>query len=468
MGSSVSWSITLSNGGASQTGAMHVTVRTESAADGIVSSTEAGCSATASAVYECDIAPLAAGATRLVTFTTALANREFDLPHNIRIDEFGGGVTDLAFTLTSFDPANPPDARVRNVSVVAVPGQPDVFDVTWRVDNAGGRARIEWAMTMLNAEFVSSAPGGCNLQSPSVFCGGFAYEAGASFDPVLRLKAGSGRPVTASISLHVQGPVPDKDTSNNYASVVVISAGGGGSGGGSTPPPSPPTTHGPGSVDASVTLAASRSRIAPGDRVTVSAEVRTSNYRPPSNGGFLVLRVTLPEAFTLESATVSDGPSCTGTRIVACEAGLVSRTSPYVVELVLTARSSAASVVRARLDVPPIGADSNPTNNVARLELNPLRAVIRSGTAGPDTLRGTPLGDRLYGRGGRDSIFGLGGDDLLVGGAQVDSINGGAGADRIESHDGERDTIVCGAGPDVVIADLSDRIARDCELVKRR
>ena len=32
----------------------------------------------------------------------------------------------------------------------------------------------------------------------------------------------------------------------------------------------------------------------------------------------------------------------------------------------------------------------------------------------------------------------------------------------------ERDTVVCGPGRDFVIADLSDRIARDCELVRRR
>jgi Tol biopolymer transport system component len=70
------------------------------------------------------------------------------------------------------------------------------------------------------------------------------------------------------------------------------------------------------------------------------------------------------------------------------------------------------------------------------------------GTPGADTLRGTARADVIYGLAGNDRLFGLGGDDRLI---------GGPGADRI----------LCGGGRDRVVADRSDRVAGDCELVSR-
>jgi hypothetical protein len=70
------------------------------------------------------------------------------------------------------------------------------------------------------------------------------------------------------------------------------------------------------------------------------------------------------------------------------------------------------------------------------------------GTSRGDTLRGTPKADKLYGKAGDDKLFGFGGNDLLV---------GGAGTDRL----------VCGAGHDTARADAQDKVARDCEVVKR-
>jgi Tol biopolymer transport system component len=70
------------------------------------------------------------------------------------------------------------------------------------------------------------------------------------------------------------------------------------------------------------------------------------------------------------------------------------------------------------------------------------------GTAGADTLRGTARADVIYGLAGNDRLFGLGGNDRLI---------GGAGTDRIS----------CGPGRDRVVADRSDRVAGDCELVSR-
>jgi hypothetical protein len=72
----------------------------------------------------------------------------------------------------------------------------------------------------------------------------------------------------------------------------------------------------------------------------------------------------------------------------------------------------------------------------------------RTGTARRDVLRGTPGRDLLRGLGGADVLYGLGGNDIL---------RGGPGRDRV----------FCGAGRDLVYADRRDRIARDCEVVRR-
>ncbi len=125
------------------------------------------------------------------------------------------------------------------------------------------------------------------------------------------------------------------------------------------------------------------------------------------------------------------------------------------------------------------------------------------GTRGDDVLSGTPFKDFLDGYGGNDDVFGLQGPDLLrgevgndhlnggsgadvlVGGPGNDVVNGGDGNDRviverghdrvsagggndlIESVNRSRDVISCGPGHDTVFADPNDRVARDCERVRR-
>jgi hypothetical protein len=84
------------------------------------------------------------------------------------------------------------------------------------------------------------------------------------------------------------------------------------------------------------------------------------------------------------------------------------------------------------------------------------RAASISGTAKNDVLRGTAGADRIYGKAGNDKLYGLGGNDYLNGGPGNDVLAGGPGAD----------TIVCGAGRDTVNADSSDKVAKDCEVVR--
>lgn len=56
----------------------------------------------------------------------------------------------------------------------------------------------------------------------------------------------------------------------------------------------------------------------------------------------------------------------------------------------------------------------------------------------------------------------------LVGAAAAATIRGTPRADRIQAADGRSESITCGRGVDTVNADLSDRVAANCEVVARR
>ena len=113
-------------------------------------------------------------------------------------------------------------------------------------------------------------------------------------------------------------------------------------------------------------------------------------------------------------------------------------------------------------------------------------AASCGGTAGRDTLRGTPRADVLCGRAGNDSITGMGGNDRIdggpgndaidgstgndriVGGPGTDYIAGGRGDDVINSRDGEWDRVDCAKGVDIVYADPQDKVSSyTCETIKR-
>jgi Ca2+-binding RTX toxin-like protein len=98
------------------------------------------------------------------------------------------------------------------------------------------------------------------------------------------------------------------------------------------------------------------------------------------------------------------------------------------------------------------------------------------GGAGDDTIAGRSGDDRIFGEDGDDQITGDRGADHISGGAGNDTIfgnlapdviAGGSGDDRINVVRGEIDTVRCGPGHDVVLADGHDRVAADCEDVRR-
>ena len=100
-----------------------------------------------------------------------------------------------------------------------------------------------------------------------------------------------------------------------------------------------------------------------------------------------------------------------------------------------------------------------------------------NGGRGNDRLNGGRGNDRLSGGVGNDLLRGGALDDVLIGGSGNDNLDGqsgrdgisaGAGNDRISARDRRRDRISCGPGQDTVTADRVDRVARDCERVRRR
>ena len=64
-------------------------------------------------------------------------------------------------------------------------------------------------------------------------------------------------------------------------------------------------------------------------------------------------------------------------------------------------------------------------------------------------------------------IFGTAKADRIAGTKGPDTVKSGAGGDRVSVRGGGLDSVRCGKGRDRVSADRSDRVARDCEVVKR-
>jgi Ca2+-binding RTX toxin-like protein len=97
---------------------------------------------------------------------------------------------------------------------------------------------------------------------------------------------------------------------------------------------------------------------------------------------------------------------------------------------------------------------------------------------GNDTSYGGPKGDLIFAQRGVDVTFGGDGNDNLWAmarkdverraGEPADTLHGENGNDRFHVRDGEADTVTCGPGFDVVLADRKDNVATDCELVRRK
>ncbi len=86
-----------------------------------------------------------------------------------------------------------------------------------------------------------------------------------------------------------------------------------------------------------------------------------------------------------------------------------------------------------------------------------LGYCTREGTPKRNVLVGSPWFDYICAKGGNDRIEPRAGRDVVL---------AGDGNDVILARGGARDTIHCGSGRDRVVADRSDVVARDCEVVR--
>ena len=90
------------------------------------------------------------------------------------------------------------------------------------------------------------------------------------------------------------------------------------------------------------------------------------------------------------------------------------------------------------------------------VRFTPARCTSRD--RGRGRIDGTRFLDRICGRRGADDIHPWAGKDV---------VDAGAGPDQIFSKDENRDVVKCGPGRDRVVADVKDKVSRDCERVRR-
>ena len=130
-------------------------------------------------------------------------------------------------------------------------------------------------------------------------------------------------------------------------------------------------------------------------------------------------------------------------------------------------------------DAQPLGADDGGWLDVLRRAVTEVAGCTVSGTAGSDSLAGTPGADRICafgggdgisGRGGRDVILAGSGNDIAAGGGGNDSIIAGTGHDIARGQDGTdflnvrdgvhgNDSAFGGAGNDTCRRDSGDNLS---------
>ena len=238
-------------------------------------------------------------------------------------------------------------------------------------------------------------------------------------------------------------------------------------------------------------MRASQSSARVGETILLSMSVLVKNHAVTSGASNVTLTSLLPEGLELVSTRANRGPGCTGSRTVVCRLDFLSSTLVATVEMVV--RVAREGELVASTSVRADESDPDATNNTVATRIAPPPAVAPaaappaaptstpavpmtgssgantlSGSSGADLIRGLGGNDALFGRSGNDRLLGGAGDDRLNGGPGRDFLDGGPGNDQIDARDGARDTVRCGAGRDTVLADRTDTVARDCEIVRRR
>ena len=192
------------------------------------------------------------------------------------------------------------------------------------------------------------------------------------------------------------------------------------------------------------------------------------------NDGTRTLRDVRLTVTTTRGAAVLRGAGCVGTGQVVCPLGDLEPDGQRVLLGRVVFGTPGRPTVTASAAYAG-GGDVDPTDDSEAVSPGVSSCDVL-GTWGADRLVGTNRAELICGRPGKDVIDGRGGDDRIEAGSGDDTVRGGSGRDRVDGaggadtirvRDGRRDTVFCGSERDVVVADRLDRIARDCESIRR-
>ena len=168
-----------------------------------------------------------------------------------------------------------------------------------------------------------------------------------------------------------------------------------------------------------------------------------------------------------------DGAANSGDELVLTAPARVGRAADFVVQVTAydfagAARPVAGAVVK--------GADSDAVTDAqgqARVSDDDngtltLRAVLDPNVPSAPTKVCVNDNPALCGTGRPGTIWGTRRAESIRGTAGRDRVVAGGGADVVNVRRGNVDRVRCGSGRDVVRAGRRDRVARDCEVVRRR
>jgi TolB protein len=195
-----------------------------------------------------------------------------------------------------------------------------------------------------------------------------------------------------------------------------------------------------------------------GSAVTILGTISNEGTEALSN---VVVTITpTRDDFSLQPA---EGYACTRrSSSLVCRIERIDRGESPRVAVLGTARRvgrdrrSTSVQLSARLTVTADGLLLPTRRETGYVFFTPSRCVTTD--RGSGYIEGTSFPDRICGRRGADDIEPLGGKDYVY---------AGAGPDVINSSDKRSDVISCGPGRDRVFADRKDKVARDCERVRR-
>jgi Tol biopolymer transport system component len=209
---------------------------------------------------------------------------------------------------------------------------------------------------------------------------------------------------------------------------------------------------------AGLALDAARTPNQAGSAITMVGTITNAGTKPLTN---VMLTISAPG---IDLSFEPSGPACTRElEGLLCEFDRLGGGESREVTGVAMARrvgldlGSSAAPLRVRLHATATGA-SDALERTDELLFTPSRCVTSdSGNGG-----------RIYGTRFADQLCGRRGADVIRPGQGKDRVSAGAGADVIYAVDRARDVISCGRGRDLVIANRKDKVAGDCERVRRK